>query len=329
MSNLQQRILTAVVLLALFIAALVVRTPWPFLLLTLLLIGAAAWEWSRLIGWMGWRAWVSGVLCAVACATMLLIHVLPNPPDFGRNSNDWFDDSYLVMIGIKLSSTGQDRLILLSLFMTFVMPVIQVLVCLFWIIGVPWLLWRGVARWPALPRWLRWSMGMAMLIVAWFALAQIYKNQGVNFLLSVLALVWVADIGGYVFGRAFGGKLTGGRKLAPAISPGKTWEGALGGFICVLLAGAVWVWFDSASHINLYTALWRFHPLWFLAGLAFFTAMSIVGDLFESLVKRAAGVKDSSQLLPGHGGVLDRIDALLCMLPLTLLVTVPLEQNLW
>jgi phosphatidate cytidylyltransferase len=210
------------------------------------------------------------------------------------------------------------------------MMVMMVVVCLFWIIGVPWLLRRGVTRWPILFRWLRWSIGMAMLIAAWCTLAFAYIWSGVNFLLSALALVWAADIGGYAFGRAFGGKLTGGRKLAPAISPGKTWEGALGGFICVLLVGAVWAWIELRGTLtfwtwpwlrSIYAFWWLGGPVGFLVGAAFFTAMSIVGDLFESMVKRAAGAKDSSQLLPGHGGVLDRIDALLPTLPLALFVT--------
>ena len=296
MSNLQQRIITAVVLLAVFIPTLYVSAPWPFLLLTLLMMGAAGWEWSRLIGWAGWRAWASGVLCWV-CALCLYVLLVIIPEAMSD--------------GLELIPQSAAQLVYGSV------------VCLFWIIGGAWLLRRGVARWSALPRWLRWGIGMAMLSLAWVALAAAYA-LGVNFLLSVLALVWAADIGAYTVGRALGGKLTGGRKLAPAISPGKSWEGALGGFIGVLAVGAIWIecerhWgFASAS---LYKMLWQRGPIWFLAGLALLTAMSIVGDLTESLVKRAAGAKDSSQLLPGHGGVLDRIDALLPTLPLALTLT--------
>ncbi|MCL2636301.1 MAG: phosphatidate cytidylyltransferase [Betaproteobacteria bacterium] len=296
MSNLTQRIITAVVLLALFIPALTVSSPWPFLLLTLLLIAAAGWEWSRLIGWAGWRAWASGVLCAVCAVGLLVLNSIP--------------------------TLEKDHLLLLMKWWS----VFWNAICLLWIVGGAWLLWRGVARWPALSRWLRWGIGMAMLAVAWAALAIAYA-RGVNLLLSVLALVWAADIGAYAFGRALGGKLTGGRKLAPSISPGKTWEGAVGGLICVLLVGAVWVGFESRSFSpSLYTALWLHGPIWFVAGLALLTAMSVVGDLTESLVKRAAGAKDSSQLLPGHGGVLDRIDALLPTLPLAVMIVVYLPR---
>jgi len=334
MSNLTQRILTAVVLLALFIPALVVETPWPFWLLTLLLIGAAGWEWSRLIGWPGWRAWASGAFCAACGAGLVALlftatHAASEAlkaaevTSMRLGHNDWAANA------LAVHAVNHYKWLMVAQFTAFGVA------CLLWLIGGAWLLWRGVARWPALPQWLRWGIGMAMLAVAWAALA-IARAWSVGFLLSVLTLVWAADIGAYAFGRALGGKLTGGRKLAPSISPGKSWEGAVGGFISVLVVGAIWAldferlwrsvregWLDLSSvysQFSVYASLWRNGPVWFVAGLAFLTAMSIVGDLFESLVKRAAGAKDSSQLLPGHGGVLDRIDALLPVLPLAMMV---------
>jgi phosphatidate cytidylyltransferase len=149
------------------------------------------------------------------------------------------------------------------------------------------------------------------------ALAQA-RSIGVNFLLSALCLVWTADIGAYAAGRAFGR-----RKLAPTISPGKSWEGVAGGMACALVLAALWVlvidrrWpVDSAS---LYTQLVKRVGWPGMVPLAALLAgFSVVGDLFESLVKRAAGAKDSSRLLPGHGGVLDRIDALLPVLPIAM-----------
>jgi phosphatidate cytidylyltransferase len=136
--------------------------------------------------------------------------------------------------------------------------------------------------------------------------------------LSVLLLVWMADIAAY-----FGGKTFGRRKLAPSISPGKTWEGAISGFIGVFVLAASWLWADAqglANASSLYGRLWTFGPLLAAVALAFLVAMSVVGDLVESLVKRSAGVKDSSGLLPGHGGVLDRVDALLPVLPLAMML---------
>jgi len=127
----------------------------------------------------------------------------------------------------------------------------------------------------------------------------------------------MADIAAYFCGRAFGR-----RKLAPAISPGKSWEGVWGGMVGVIVLGFVWVHVidkqlavDSPS---LYTVLVQSRGWVSLLALVFLAAMSVVGDLFESLVKRAVGAKDSSNLLPGHGGVLDRIDALLPVFPLAL-----------
>ncbi|GAA4029906.1 phosphatidate cytidylyltransferase [Actimicrobium antarcticum] len=135
------------------------------------------------------------------------------------------------------------------------------------------------------------------------------------YLLSVMALVWIADIGAYFSGKAFGK-----HKLAPSISPGKTWEGAIGGGVAVLLLSSVSVvipvFADTfAVHVQ---GRWGWGGL--IAVMVLFVAASIVGDLFESQLKRRANMKDSSNLLPGHGGVLDRIDALLPTLPLAVLI---------
>ena len=153
--------------------------------------------------------------------------------------------------------------------------------------------------------------------MTWLAVFQA-KVIGINFLLSLLALVWMADIAAYFAGRALGR-----HKLAPAISPGKTWEGAVGGLIGVLLLALAWGWADQhmeSDSLSLYTRLQSRGGLVLLLGVAFLAAMSVVGDLVESLVKRSAGFKDSSQLLPGHGGVLDRVDALLPTLPLGMML---------
>ncbi len=156
------------------------------------------------------------------------------------------------------------------------------------------------------------------LLGCFVALAMLYKVSGI-YLMSVMALVWVADIGAYFSGRKFGR-----RKLAPSISPGKTWEGALGGLVCVLLVGLLVMqpWVHPAMAGTFPAAV---QQQWGWAGavavLALVTAASIVGDLFESQLKRRAGMKDSSNLLPGHGGVLDRIDALVPVLPLAVLLS--------
>jgi phosphatidate cytidylyltransferase len=125
------------------------------------------------------------------------------------------------------------------------------------------------------------------------------------FLLAAMASVWVADISAYVCGRAFGR-----HKLAPEISPGKTWEGAVGAIAGVLIYGITVAW--AADRMPSNPSAW----IIFATALIVLTAVSILGDLFESLAKRQAGVKDSGATLPGHGGVLDRIDSLTSTLPL-------------
>jgi len=156
-----------------------------------------------------------------------------------------------------------------------------------------------------------------MAILGCFVAMLALFSHSALYLFSVLALVWAADIGAYFSGKAFGRW-----KLAPSISPGKTWEGAVGGWIAVLTlsAGSVMV---PALRDTFAVQLQRDHGwlVLFLA-LSLIVAASVVGDLFESQLKRRAGVKDSSALLPGHGGVLDRIDALIPVLPLALLLDV-------
>jgi phosphatidate cytidylyltransferase len=161
-----------------------------------------------------------------------------------------------------------------------------------------------------IPLWLRgkWALGgipgllvgAVVLLPTWLAMVQL-RALGPAVLLAVFAIVWMADISAYFAGRRFGR-----RKLAPSISPGKTWEGAIGAVAGVLLYGLIVGHFFFAGLLPL--------PVW-VGALFVVTAVSIVGDLFESLLKRKAGIKDSSNVLPGHGGVLDRIDSLTSTLP--------------
>lgn len=161
------------------------------------------------------------------------------------------------------------------------------------------------------------SLTYAIAIVACFAaIASLFRHSPL-YLLSVMVLVWIADIGAYAAGKAFGK-----HKLAPSISPGKSWEGAIGGAIAVFVIAALTVIFGGAALADTFAARVQAKFGWaaLAAILAVIVAASIVGDLFESQLKRRAGVKDSSSLLPGHGGVLDRIDALIPVLPLAALI---------
>src|SRR5262249_46458483 len=130
-------------------------------------------------------------------------------------------------------------------------------------------------------------------------------------LLAVLGAVWISDSAAYFVGRRFGK-----RKLAPSISPGKTWEGVAGALVAVVLYALAWAALGKPGNRLLGGPLGVLALAAALAGLA---VVGIIGDLFESLIKRQAGVKDSGTLLPGHGGILDRIDAPVAMLPLAVL----------
>jgi phosphatidate cytidylyltransferase len=262
----------------------------------MLLVAAAGWEWARLNA--------AGSVAALGIGAGLLVACLLSVP-LARQG--------VVPAGLWVGAAG------------------------LWILGGAWALRHGVEGWRSTSRWLTWPVGLLALWVAWLALASA-RAQGLAFLLSVLCLVWVADIAAYFGGRAFGR-----RKLAPSISPGKSWEGVWSGVAGVLLLSWGWaalegqgvmrfgVSGDVSSSVAGAASAWgssvfsqlyaRFGLAWGVLLLILLAGMSVVGDLFESLVKRAAGEKDSSRLLPGHGGVLDRIDALLPVFPMALALT--------
>ena len=189
----------------------------------------------------------------------------------------------------------------------FVLPLGAVAVTLW--IAIVVLLLQPRAMELRLPRVVGMALAVLLTLAAWFALMW-FLSQGVLVLLSILMIVWVADTAAYFAGRAFGR-----RKLAPHISPGKTWAGVVGAIVAVLLFALV-VWLlvpDRRIYSN--NMFESVGPALALLLLAVLVAVSVAGDLFESLLKRQAGVKDSGQLLPGHGGVLDRVDAMVPLLP--------------
>jgi phosphatidate cytidylyltransferase len=279
---LKQRIITALVLLLILLPALFYPSPDPFCAVALVLIATGAWEWGRLNGYGQGGSVISAAVCVLLCAASWTAGLLTQP-----------------------------------------VPVIWILAGAFWVLGGGWLLRRGMAAWSTIPPALRLVAGLVALWCAWLAMAQA-RVIGINFLLSSLVLVWVADIFAYFAGKAWGGRISKS-KLAPTISPGKSWEGVWGGMAGVLALAFVWRWVDQAWQLqvqSLYSHLAQ-RGVWFLVmAVLFMAGMSVVGDLVESLIKRSAGVKDSSHLLPGHGGVLDRVDALLPTLPLAMMLYV-------
>jgi phosphatidate cytidylyltransferase len=272
---LRERVITALVLLALLIPAVMARSPLPFALLTILLISAAGWEWGRLCGLPRAAAIGSGVALGLAC-----LAIAPLGGGIG---------------GVEIPAEAWGA------------------VAVLWVVGGAIALRAGPEGFKKLNPVLRFLVGWVLIGAAWAALMASWE-RGLAYLAAVCALVWFADIFAY-----FGGRALGRYKLAPSISPGKSWEGAISGLLAVIVLALIVVVVSVHPHGNLFALL---HDKLGMAGMVVavvaLVALAIVGDLVESLVKRAAGAKDSSGLLPGHGGVLDRIDALLPVFPAAL-----------
>ena len=248
------RILTAIVILAVFIPALFLAPGLMWALLVALVAGAAAYEWARISAFPGYLPLAYGTGMS---AGAMIVYLIP-----------------------EQSSA---------------MLVLYAMAAVFWVLFAP--LWLA-GRWRGEGFFLRAMVGTLVILPTWAALVGL-RERSPWLLLGVMALVWIADSAAYYAGRRFGR-----HKLAPEISPGKSWEGVVGaGVALILYASAI-----SASIHGLRIP----GALILAAALLYF---SILGDLFESWMKRVAGVKDSGTLLPGHGGVLDRIDALCAALP--------------
>jgi phosphatidate cytidylyltransferase len=272
---LRERVITALVLLALLIGSLAASSPLPFALLTIVLIAAAGWEWGRLCGLPRVAAIASGVVLGLAC-----LSIAPLGGGIG---------------GVEISAEVWGAITAL------------------WVIGGALALRAGPDGFKKLNAVVRFVVGWVLIAAAWAALIASWE-RGLAYLATVCGLVWFADIFAYFGGRAFGK-----RKLAPTISPGKSWEGAISGLLAVIVSAVIVVVVSVHPHANLFALL---HDRFGMAGMILacvaLVALAIVGDLVESLVKRAAGAKDSSGLLPGHGGLLDRVDALLPVFPAAL-----------
>lgn len=264
---LKTRLLTALVLLTLFLGALFTLPPGWWRALVALVIAAGAWEWARLAGLNPVRAGFYVLTTLALGGGASLLPFLP-----------WRLLVYAAAAG-------------------------------FWLLLVP--LWLLRHRRISGARLL--AAGWLVLVPAGLALVDL-RVVGTTALLALMSSVWIADTGAYFAGRRYGR-----HKLAPSVSPGKTWEGVAGGLAAVVLfALAV----STAGGAGLVSQSAGFPVRWVCITLLFVATavVSILGDLFESSAKRQAGVKDSGNLLPGHGGILDRIDSLTAALPLALLL---------
>lgn len=281
---LAQRIITAGVLLTLWLPAIFMPELHLFAPLSCVLVALALWEWARLAGLSQASAWLSGLSAACVGGGLIYGDSIPS-----LSFKTW------LVVSIAWS-----------------------LIC--WL-----LLYYNALGWLRLHRFLRMTVGILILSAAWLALLTSFA-WGANTLLSIMAIVWSADIGAY-----FAGKRWGKHKLAPSISPGKTWEGVMGGGICVALMAITWLYAESHLSVqspSIYsTVLDSFGLLGLILTLSTLVVLSVCGDLVESLIKRAAGVKDSSGLLPGHGGILDRIDALLPVMPVAVMVILACQRT--
>ncbi|TAL90717.1 MAG: phosphatidate cytidylyltransferase [Candidimonas sp.] len=279
---LRQRVITAIALLGVLFAALLAPGALPLVALLTLAATCALWEWLRL-------TWPHTGPTAPLVATLVLLAL-------GSVGAAWLSMAApFWFVNVQMAVNH------------WLMPLVGAI----WVFGASVVVVRGNTG-------MRGSaclcvFGVLAVLAAWAALAQMFVLHGAWFLVSLLALIWAADIAAYFTGRAFGR-----HKLAPRVSPGKTWEGALGG----VLASMLWVILSAHWAGSFGALLMRHWPVWLVAIVAAaLGALSIIGDLFESLLKRRAGMKDSSGLLPGHGGVYDRLDALLPVAPIALLLT--------
>jgi phosphatidate cytidylyltransferase len=286
---LRTRVLTAVSVLIVLVGAALWAPAFAFDVLLLGIMTAALYEWLGLVGLRPRHS-------AAIAAAFGLVGIA----------------SLLVLPAVMLAADGQGA-DLLPLYL---------LVTLMWVVAVPLALSRG--------RSIGGSSGFGPLaafvfcFVTWCALLQA-DGIGKSFLLSVLLLVWVADTAAYFAGRALGR-----RKLAPSISPGKTWEGVFGALAGNLLLAAMATQLGSGESGTLGPTIFgligeQVGGVFLFLFVILMTLVCFVGDLYVSLLKRLRGVKDSSGLLPGHGGVLDRIDALMAVFPVTMAMVSLLE----
>jgi phosphatidate cytidylyltransferase len=271
---LAQRVITAIVLLAILVFTLSVQSKWPLLMFMSLTVAIAAYEWIKLtVPNRPSLAWVISI--AIFALTLF---------------QGWFWQ----VESPAVWSIWHVCVSLTAFVWLFVIPIYILLVKS----TKPLQIWGLFAP--------------ICLFATWGVLGLTWIKSGAWPLISLLIIVWIADVFAY-----FGGRQFGRHKLAPAISPGKTREGALIGIVGVVL----WMLFSS-QWAGSYAAgvFYQWGYLGLVLGGALLGSISVLGDLFESLLKRCAGVKDSGRLLPGHGGVYDRVDAVVAVVPVAFLL---------
>lgn len=261
---LKTRIITALVLVAVFLPALFLSSNMAWSIGMLIISLLALFEWARLIDTSQTSAIFYTAICAALGAAALFM--------MKSNGFHWMLYQSLIAFIIALG---------------------------FWLLIVPVLLTKFVVVQNKL---LLLLLGFLLIGPLWLALVST-KLLDPLLLLALLSTIWIADTAAYFFGKNFGK-----HKLAPSISPGKTWEGVAGALLAVSVFGAILYFSGAVSSLVILPLLWLTATL------------GVIGDLFESLIKRQMNKKDSGNLLPGHGGILDRIDGLIPSLPIAILM---------
>ena len=273
-ANLQQRVITAVIIGIAFLALVLLSSPPWFAILSGAVFLIAAWEWSDLAGWSGKSSRASMVVCLVllSLAWYFFPQYLAKQMDLGF----FFGISWLLN----------------TLYVTL----------LFWFFALVVIIYYPTSAAIISNPWINSLFGIFLLLPTWTSLNIIKSERPYGALiLLVVAMIAMADIGAYFAGVRFGK-----HKLAPQVSPGKSWEGVAGGVLFnILFVAGLGYYFGWTKTQGSKLAL---------VAIAV-TAASIVGDLFESMIKRQRGVKDSGTILPGHGGILDRIDGWMAAVP--------------
>ena len=290
---LKQRVITAIVLLLILIGSYMLG-PVAFAGVMAIAFILAQWEWLKL---SGLNSIISALIAVVVGGSAAAI-------------------TYLVSLDLQVinHASQEYQQLYANLSGMFVMY-----------LTVITLLWVGIsirvffARKTGLPvnRIVVGITGVFFPPAAWLAFVAMYATFGISMVISLLAIVWVADIMAYFTGMAFGK-----HRMSPAISPKKSWEGVAGGMLSVMLLGLLFAWFAPEIKTIPSVIVESMGALVWIIIAYILVSLSIVGDLFESALKRQAGIKDSSNLLPGHGGFYDRLDAMMPTLPAGFLLTV-------
>lgn len=290
---LKQRVITAIVLLLILIGSYMLG-PVAFAGVMAIAFILAQWEWLKL---SGLNSIISALIAVVVGGSAAAI-------------------TYLVSLDLQVinHASQEYQQLYANLSGMFVMY-----------LTVITLLWVGIsirvffARKTGLPvnRIVVGITGVFFPPAAWLAFVAMYATFGISMVISLLAIVWVADIMAYFTGMAFGK-----HRMSPAISPKKSWEGVAGGMLSVMILGLLFAWFAPEIKTIPGVIVESMGALVWIIIAYILVSLSIVGDLFESALKRQAGIKDSSNLLPGHGGFYDRLDAMMPTLPAGFLLTV-------